>query len=336
MKKTVSLLLCLLFVAALAVPAVAVEYDGVMEVIGINAYTDDIAIDGVMADGEWGEPVYTTTPKAVLKNQNYAWDYKSVNGMPTNQRVEIYITNNNDALYVACKLIGANYDAGAEDAKAVEDHAHFGFTIAPYKQGTVVPRILYNSKYYEHFAHYVFATVDGEPWSNCYTQGQSVSPLEDENFAMSYNTSSFTYTYECRIPFAYTNVDIGKSLDVVMSFDIGDANGEKGANRYMISKAAEQAYGNMGAGNFAHGKSYPLVFQVHDTAAVRKDEYLPTAEEQAAAQTMTQSGTIAYDAIADTDVSSGILMGAAWIVAAIAGAALLFTAIVLITIKKRS
>lgn len=337
MKKIITLLLCLVLLPVLAVPAAAAEeFEGIMEVLPINTFADQIVIDGKMEDGEWGDPVYVTSPKEVLKNQNNGWDYWSFNDMPANQRVELYVTNDGDSIYVACKLIGAAYDAGADEAAMAYDHAHFGFTIAPYTEGTVVPQILFNDEMYEHYAHYVFATVNGQKWSDCGSQGQKTITLEKENYEISYDSATRTYLYEVRVPFSYTNVDLGKSGNVVMSFNVGDAHGEKGANRYMLSIAAEQAWASMGAGNFAHGKSNPLMVQLHSTEEMTKVEFEPTDEEKSAAETMTQSGIISYDAVADTDTSSDMLMTAAIIVAAIALAVLLFTVIVLATKKNRT
>ncbi len=65
------------------------------------------------------------------------------------------------------------------------------------------------------------------------------------------------------------------------------------------------------------------------------DRFVPTAQEREAAQQMTQSGIISYDAVADTDMSANLLMTAAIIVAAIAGAVLIFTVIVLVNHKSR-
>lgn len=65
------------------------------------------------------------------------------------------------------------------------------------------------------------------------------------------------------------------------------------------------------------------------------DRFVPTPQEQEAAEQMTQSGIISYDAVADTDMSANLLMTAAIIVAAIAGAIVIFTVIVLINHKSR-
>jgi hypothetical protein len=114
MKKIVTLLLCLMLEPALAVPAAAEEeFEGIMEVLPVNTFADKIEIDGKMEQGEWGDPVYTTTPEQVLKHENYGWAYREFNKMPVNQRVEFYVTNDSESIYVACKLIGAAYDAGA-------------------------------------------------------------------------------------------------------------------------------------------------------------------------------------------------------------------------------
>ncbi len=66
-------------------------------------------------------------------------------------------------------------------------------------------------------------------------------------------------------------------------------------------------------------------------SATQADRFIPTPQEQAAAQDRSQSGVIAYDAVADTDMSANLFMTAAIIVAAVASAILIFTIIVLVT-----
>ncbi len=79
-----------------------------------------------------------------------------------------------------------------------------------------------------------------------------------------------------------------------------------------------------------------LVLSALPVSAASTDRFVPTPQEQAAAADKSQSGIIAYDAVADTDMSANLLMTAAIIVAAIAGAVLLFTLIVLVNRNVRA
>lgn len=303
MKKAMIFLLSITLLFSLALPISAKEgYTKVMDVLDVNFNkASTITIDGKMEDGEWGEPVYTVTPLEVMKNQNFGWEYRNPNGMPDGQRVEIYVTNSTDYVFIGCKLIGANYDAGSDSNKRtdVEAHAHFGFTLSYYTPNTVVHQGTYQGEKYEHYTHYVFATVEGKKWSGSNSQGYTIVPMEEKNYDLSYDRATRTYTYEIRVPLTIVELDFSKTYDAVMSFDIGDANGENGANRYLISRAAEKAWATMGPYTFAHGKTYPLVvtlLQAKDIEGV--SEFVATDKDLAWVGAMNQSGVIHYEDVA--------------------------------------
>lgn len=342
MKKTVTLILCLLLLLSLALPVAAEEkeYKGVMEVLQVNQKsTKGIVIDGVMQDGEWGKPVYTTTPREVIKNRNYNWDYYEYSKIPDNQRVEIYVTNDGNYIYVACKLIGADYDAGG-DSKArtdVQKHAHFGFTIAYYVDDTVIPIKPYQNKDYEHYTHYVMSTVEGEKWSASYSLGMTVVKLEDDQYNFTYNHATRTYTYEVKVPVANTELNWDTRTDAVMSFDVGDAmQGETSGNRYIISKGAEIAWRNLGAYNFPHAKSWPLLIQLLGTNEMDRFDFIPTEEEESIIASNDQLGFIDYDAVTRTEEEAPLFSLVEIIAMAVALVVLIATVIFFILRKKRS
>ena len=339
MKKIILALLCVVLLLSLIVPVSAEEdYKKVMDVLEVNFNKPStITIDGTIEDGEWGKPVYVTTPLEVMKNQNYGWEYRNVNGMPANQRVEIYVTNSVDYIFIGCKLIGADYDAGSESSKRVdvEAHAHFGFTLSYYTADTVVHHGTYQGEKYEHFTHYVFAMVEGKKWSGSNSQGYTIVPMEEKDYELSYDRATRTYTYEVRVAIESAEVDFGKTYDTVMSFDIGDANGENGANRYVISRAAEKAWATMGPYNLAHGKTYPLVvtlLQAKDIDGV--SEFVGTDEDQAWVQSMNQTGVIELDDVARAQEESNALR-AVDIVAMLVGGTVLAVGVILFFRKKR-
>jgi hypothetical protein len=341
MKKILACILCLLLIFSVVLPVSAVEekkYNRVMDVLKVNATRPkDIVIDGKIEGDEWGKPIYTTTPKEMLKLSDYGWLYQDVNGIPENQRVELYVTNDLTHIYVACKLIGADYDAGGKDGNEIKERAHFGFTLAYYDATNVVRALPFKGPDYEHYAHYVFGTVEGEIWSRCCSQGMSIKELDKEDYSLSYNKSTRTYTYEVRVPMSYTEFRYDLNMDIVMSFDIGDARGEKGANRYMLSRAAEKAWPSMGGDHFVHRKTNPLVIQPLRTADMDLVEIEPTDEAEAWAQDMDQSGFIEYDKVTRTEEEAISTLRTIDIIAMVAaGVLVIFTVIFLIVRKKRS
>ena len=310
-----------------------------MEVLDVNLKSArNIKIDGIMESGEWGKPVYTTTPRQVIKNRNYNWDYYQYNGIPDNQRVEIYVTNDGNYIYIACKLIGADADKGSETAARtdVQKHAHFGFTIGYYVDDTVVPIKPYQNKDYEHYTHYVISTVEGKKWCASYSLGMTVVKLTDDEYNFTYNSATRTYTYEVKVPIKNTELNLNDRTDAVMSFDVGDAmQGETSGNRYMISKGAEMAWRNLGAYNFPHAKSWPLLIKLLDRNEIDRIDFVPTAEEEAIASN-TQQGFIDYDEVTRAEEQTPLLSAVEIIAMAVAAAVVIGTVIFLIVRKKRS
>lgn len=342
MKKAVALILCLVLLLSAAMPVAAEEkeYEGVMEVLQVNKKTTkDIVIDGVMQDGEWGNPVYTVTPREAIKNRNYNWDYYQYSEIPADQRVEIYATNDGANIYLACKLIGADYDAGSDSSARsdVQKHAHFGFTIAKYVEDTVVPIKPYKNDDYEHYTHYVMATVEGEKWSTSYSLGMTVVKLEDDQYNFTYDKASRTYTYEVCVPVANTEISWGTSTDVVMAFDIGDAmQGETAGNRYIISKGAEIAWRNLGAYNFPHAKSWPLLIQMLGNNEMDRFDFIPTEDEESIAASNDQVGFIEYDEVTRTQEAAPLLTLTEIVSMAVALVFVVATAVFFILRRKRS
>ena len=345
MKKIVTVFLCLILLFSCAVPVLAVEeteektYTGVMEVLDVNLKSPrGIKIDGVMEQDEWGKPVYTTTPRQVIKNRNYNWDYYEYSKIPENQRVEIYVSNDGDYIYVACKLIGADYDAGSKtaDRTEVQKHAHFGFTIGYYVDGTVIPIKTYKNDDYEHYVHYVMANVDGEKWHTSYSLGMTVVKLTDDQYNFAYDMATRTYTYEVKVPIKNTELNLTDRTDAVMSFDIGDAiKGETSGNRYLISKGASVAWRNLGAYNFPHAKSWPILVKLLDRYEIDRIDFVPTPEEEIIAAD-SQQGFIDYEQVTRAEEKEPIFSSTEILCMAAAALVVTATVVFLIIRKKRS
>ena len=149
MKKiiTIALAAALFLALAPAVSAQDAEY-------AVNAAAETIVIDGTVEAGEWGDPVFTTTPGECQQKQADGWDYWSFTPAPANQSFELYVANDADYVYVAGKLIGADRDMACTDIADMWRHPHLTFTLAPYDPDLVCPVILFQDDYYEQYACY--------------------------------------------------------------------------------------------------------------------------------------------------------------------------------------
>ena len=278
MKKFVAIMLSAVLCAALALPVFAADAD-----YTVNTAADNIVIDGKVDSGEWGEPVFTTTPDECFKKQTDGWNYWSFVPAPENQSFELYVTNDADYVYVAGKLVNADRDMACTDIADLWQHPHFTFTLAPYEKDLVCPVITFQDEYYEQYVCYALGLVNGAPAQSCTSQGMTTYDLAADQFGASYDDAARTYHYECKIPLAYTNLDISNTNVVVMGLDITDAakDGASG-NRYLVSQAGERGMAWMGPGVFSHQKTNPLKIALNDADSLRGKRFYPIDEQELA------------------------------------------------------
>lgn len=281
MKKFTSIFLTLLVVLlCMALPVNAATYNGISQVIHVNATADKIVIDGKIDGDEWGKPIISTTPEKIMEMYNMSWNYTGDKNANANQRVDIYVTNDGGVLYVACKVTNTDYDDSAQDiTKLRSKYPHFGFTMATYNEDQVVPSMLYMEKTYEIFGHFGIGMVNGQKVCATKSQGYNAKPLYRTDYEIGYDAATRTYVYEVRVAEDLTTVNLTSDSDVVMSFDVGCLdNGKYGG--YMISDVASKVWQGLGGGNqLAHRKGFPIIVIVNTTAELAKPEFVPTANE---------------------------------------------------------
>ena len=277
MKKALALALAAMLILSLTVSVSA----GYKPEYTVNADPENIVIDGVINDCEWGDPIFTTTPDECLARKKDGWDYWSFVPAPADQKFELYVTNDGDNLYVAAKLINAEKDFTCEEPGMMWSHPHFCFTMCPLDKGIVCPVIEFEKELYEQYGCYTIGFVNGQPTQVCTTQGLPTVDLSRDMYDATYDEATRTYTYEVAVPVMYTNVNFMQSSNIAMGIVVGDAfNGGDGANRYLISKAGERGMAWMGANNFMHQKTHPLMIELNGADSLRTNIYEPISEKE--------------------------------------------------------
>ena len=338
MKRTVTFVLVVLsLLAVLTVVVSAGEYPGVSHVITLNANADNIVIDGKINSGEWGKPILTVTPQSVDAKYNMGWEYVSnTSELPTDQRAEIYVVNEGNTIYVACKLIGVDYDDAAKSVKELTNHPHFGFSIATYDKNTVVPWARHAGKVYEKYGHFMVGLVDGRKASDSKTSGMDIVLLKTDDYEASYDKATRTYTYEAKVPIKNTELNLIDRTDAVMSFDIGDAMHDNIAgNRYLISMGASEAWNSVREWNFAHAKSWPLLIRLLDRNEIDRIDFVPTEEEEAIAA-VEQQAFFDYNNVTRAEEETALFSPIEVISMCVAAVVVIGTVVFLIIRRKRS
>ena len=333
MKRTVTFVLVVLsLLAVLTVGVSAGEYPGVSHVITLNANADNIVIDGKINSGEWGKPILTVTPQSVDAKYNMGWEYVSnTSELPTDQRAEIYVINEGNTVYVACKLIGVDYDdTSADTVNNMHKYPHFGFSMATYVEKTVITRTNHKGNIFEKFGHFMVGFVEGQKATKTKTQGMDAVNLNPDDYEIQYDRATRTYMFEVRVADGYTPVDLTGNGVFAMSFDVGGPNNGTANNRYLISRASERAWGGMGAYFFPHGKTNPVLIQVRPTSELASHEFVSTSTDA-----QTQSGTFSYDDVVRTQEQRGMPL-VATIAMSVVSLGLLGVVIILICKRKNS
>ena len=336
MKKAVIILLVLITaLGCLPLSVSAGEYGEFGKIVTIKTNANNIVIDGKIDSGEWGDPLIVETPQSLTDKSDMGWGYVKAKNTPPNQRVEIYLANEGGVLYVACKLIDADYEEGAPALKNLISHAHFGFSMATYDEKTVVQRGIYANQTYEYFGYYAFGIVEGKKQCLSRTQGSAVRPLVNSDFAVNYDAATRTYIYEVRVKEGLSRADLLKHNKVVMSFNISGPLIDNSRNLYMISEAGYRILSGKGsAGQFTHAKSKPVLVNILETADMVTNEFVPT-DDEAALAVGYQSGFVPVDKIRTPGEGKSWLEIAVPIAAIAARSILIFTVIFALVKRKR-
>ncbi len=209
--------------------------------------TKPVKIDGVITDKEWGgTPVVQTTPTHCQNTWGNFWSFdpSSVNN---EQIARLYLTNDSEYLYIGATINECDYDDTCTDPSLLYKSAHFNFSISGYDEETTVKRIEFEGDMYEQYTGFMMGLVNGKPGSYTFTQGHTAWELPADDYMITYDEETRTYTYEVRIPFSLMNVTSDK---VAISASIGSSyTGGDAANRYNLTIGSATCGG---ANNWAH------------------------------------------------------------------------------------
>lgn len=209
----------------------------------------EITLDGTVTDTEWGEPMIVTSPEHCQQTWGNYWEFDPA-AAPAGQSAKLYVTNDADYIYLAFVLDKCTLDTSCTDAGQLWKAAHFGFTLSKYDANTTMPRITYQGQAYEQYNSFIMGFVNGTKAARNDTQGIVAWDLPDDYYAVAFDAQTGTYTYEVKIPYGRTNIDLAVSRDIALSVSAGqNYTGGAGTNRYNITTG----YANSGGpANFAH------------------------------------------------------------------------------------
>jgi len=270
MKKVIAIILSLVLCFALAV--------GVLADHPVNKIpTDGIALDGVITEAEWGQPVFANLNKNTATDGSIDsvctfWEFDT--SYAGEESADIYITNDSVNIYVGMVMHNTTIDS-TSDGTNLWQHENFTFTLSYSVEGTNVPHIDFDGKQWEQYTGYRIGML-GDGTTRCEALTQGLDPIdlyEGSDYVVKYDEANKTMTYEVAIPFSngYTNMNIEStvytSFSAVIPFNF-DSNGVdgsvNGANRILIGTGAAFCGG---AGNFAHAGQSAIVL-LNDATSV--------------------------------------------------------------------
>lgn len=256
MKKAFALVLALLMLLGLSTTAFA----QVLPEAKVSAVT----VDGQITAEEWGEPTLHGDRELNWSLNPTGWDYWQSTDHCEGESYDLWLTKDDAFVYLAVRLNNTwGLDTGATGTGDLWQHAALAFTLSAYDPLTTVPRIEYQGQYYEQYNGWQIGLVDNATRKVCSAreQGIGLRPLDDENYAIAYDEATKSYSYELAIPLSKTNIK-PETEGIVFSMDLHAAQ-KPGVtnvtNRYHVSKIAQMTEGGLGAGNFAHTFSNPVI-----------------------------------------------------------------------------
>ncbi len=241
-----------------------------VEVIDTNFYANtavapkngDITIDGDLVPGEWGEPMIVTSPADALGRWTKGYQTIQTTNINHNQRVKVYATNDNDYIYLAVTL-GRSVES--EIQGSFNRCPNITVNIAQWDDVTTVPRVKDGGAEYEQFSSFLVGIRNGglSYIAKSFKNGDNVA-LKNGDYIVEYDTDTNMYTYEIRIPFSATNINLEKSNKIALSLKVGDSNISSATNAnnncYNIGgTGASNADQANTAGNFPNmGQAMPI------------------------------------------------------------------------------
>ena len=251
MKKIIALVLVAIMALAFAVPTSAASY----------TVTEPkwVTIDGKITQEEWGAPIYKGVTLEQAENGKVddkltAWWFDATNNADAS--FDLYLTHDDKNIFVGCVI--HNVDAEASTDAAPWQQMNFTFTLSAYSKETDVTRIEYKGKTYEAYTGYrIYQNAKGKLSYQPVTQGvDSRKMYAGQDYQAVYNAKDRTMTYEVAVPFSYTNINLNKTQDIVMSavialnhYDNTVSGLSDGSNRWLVGTGAAFCGG---AGKWAH------------------------------------------------------------------------------------
>ena len=209
----------------------------------------EITLDGTVTDAEWGEPMIVTSPEHCQQTWGSYWEFDPA-AAAAGQSAKLYVTNDANNIYLAFVLDKCALDTSCTDPGQLWKAAHFGFSISCYDENTTMPRITFQDQAYEQYTSFMIGFVNGTKAVRTYTQGLAAWDLPADHYAVAFDAQAGTYTYEVKIPYGRTNIDLAESRDIALSVSAGQHyTGGAGTNRYNLTTG----FANCGGpANFAH------------------------------------------------------------------------------------
>ena len=256
MKKALALVLALLMLLGLSTTAFA----QVLPEAKVSAVT----VDGQITPEEWGEPTLHGDRELNWSLNPTGWDYWQSTDHCEGESYDLWLTKDEAFVYLAVRLNNTwGLDTGATGTGDLWQHAALAFTLSAYDPLTTVPRIEYQGKYYEQYNGWLIGLVDNatRKVSAAREQGIGLRQLDDENYAIAYDEATKSYSYELAIPLSKTNIK-PETEGIVFSMDLHAAQ-KPGVtnvtNRYHVSKIAQMTESGLGANNYAHTFTNPVI-----------------------------------------------------------------------------
>lgn len=227
-----------------------------VEVIDTNFYANtavapkngDIKIDGDLVQGEWGEPMIVTSPADALGRWTKGYQTIQTTNINHNQRVKVYATNDNDYIYLAVTL-GRSVES--EKQASYYRCPHIAVSIAQWADGTNVPHVTVGGAEYEQLSGFRVGFLNGTVahWNKAFQLDSSAVTLTVDDRMAKYDPDTNTYTYEMRIPFSATNINLKQSNKMALSLKVADSNISSGTTNVAANMNNCYNIGGTGAGN---------------------------------------------------------------------------------------
>lgn len=267
----------------------------------VSPFSGKIAIDGTLDTGEWGEPLIVTNPAHTKGVWGALWNVDKAT-LDHLQTVKIYATNDAENLYFAATVDRTDFD---DSDLSFYARAHFYISVGRHDDQTDMERIVSQRKTYERLGMYrLCMNAEGKQILLVEGVGTDVVGKQDCEYAIVYDETTRTYTYEIRIPIDKTTLRFGNNDQMQVCFTASPAyTGGKEATRYNIGGTGT-AYASNTPNKFAHtGQSlmvklnpnaYSDPLDVYDLSAVNPNYIKNTSKNPNSGDTILTVIAVAW------------------------------------------